>query len=378
MSIKEIQRDGIKGYLIVGRFKSRTDQSSNPKQKRVFNITLNDAKKIERELIQEAKKAAIHKDEVGLTLKSLVQQWHQRELLTIKTDTPTLKEYLRTIEIYANSIINQPVSRLTEGHLEDIYAEMKSLDKSHSRMRTLRSGLNSVYNWGYRERIIQRHIVCPAKFAKIPKSKPKKEQPMLNRQEITKFIQMARESEHSYYDLWILAFLTGMRSGELHALKWENVDLENNIINICSSYSSKLNIDKTTKNEKLRNFPINSELKSHLLQLKIRTQNSEYVLPRITSWRRGEAAKVTRGFCKAIGIREINFHAIRACWAIQSLEARIEVPKVMRLGGWQGFKSFQHYIRLSGVEIEGVTDNFSLIPPVINETKVLKFNKSID
>jgi len=38
------------------------------------------------------------------------------------------------------------------------------------------------------------------------------------------------------------------------------------------------------------------------------------------------------------------------------------VPVVMKIGGWAEFKSFQHYLRLAGVDIQHATDGLKFLP----------------
>lgn len=69
-----------------------------------------------------------------------------------------------------------------------------------------------------------------------------------------------------------LSLYTGMRVGELSGLKWEDIDFERNLMTIC--HSEKYNRVKkeyyisTTKNDKVRMFPLTDEIKDVLGRLK--------------------------------------------------------------------------------------------------------------
>jgi hypothetical protein len=61
-------------------------------------------------------------------------------------------------------------------------------------------------------------------------------------------------------------------------------------------------------------------------------------------------------FCEEIGITPICFHTLRACFATELLKRGVDVPSVMRVGGWKSLKTMMHYVRLSGVGDKGITD----------------------
>ena len=54
----------------------------------------------------------------------------------------------------------------------------------------------------------------------------------LDEEQVNRLLETARESDHLYYALIYTAVVTGMRQGELLALKWENIDLEKGIVQV--------------------------------------------------------------------------------------------------------------------------------------------------
>lgn len=64
-----------------------------------------------------------------------------------------------------------------------------------------------------------------------PKLKPK---PMkfLTQAQTQKLLKISKENNDRYYPLYYCAVVTGMREGELLALKWENLDLEKGTLNV--------------------------------------------------------------------------------------------------------------------------------------------------
>lgn len=116
-----------------------------------------------------------------------------------------------------------------------------------------------------------------------------KPQPIMSLQEVHHLLDCARELNHEWYPVWTMALNTGMRSGELYALEWSDIDLEGKLITVSKSYNKRMNENKSTKAGYWRKVPINSELESLLVILKNKAPNeSAHVLPRIGMWRRGE------------------------------------------------------------------------------------------
>ncbi len=68
---------------------------------------------------------------------------------------------------------------------------------------------------------------------------------VLTNAEVQKFLTEAREAHHRFYPIWAMALMTGMRSGELFALKWSDCDIEARLIKVSKSWNSKIGITPT-------------------------------------------------------------------------------------------------------------------------------------
>ena len=60
-------------------------------------------------------------------------------------------------------------------------------------------------------------------------------------------------------------------------------------------------------------------------------------------------------------MKDVVFHALRACFATHLLSTGFEPLKVMRMGGWSDLKTFQIYLRMSGVDVRGVAEGLGVI-----------------
>ena len=185
---------------------------------------------------------------------------------------------------------------------------------------------------------------------------------ILNLTEIRTFLYEAKARNHEWYPVWATALLTGMRSGELFALEWNDVDFENKLVRVKKSFNKRTNEIKSTKAGYWRNVPISNELNNLLVELKSLNGSTTWVLPRLSEWLRGEQAKPLRHFLKEIGLPSVKFHTLRACFATQLLADGVETAKVMKIGGWKDLKTMQIYMRLAGVDEKGATEGLRFLP----------------
>ncbi|MCM0606582.1 MAG: site-specific integrase [Xanthomonadaceae bacterium] len=200
---------------------------------------------------------------------------------------------------------------------------------------------------------------------------------ILRDDEIVKLLSYAREYEPVWYYIWAFAIYTGCRNGELYALKWSDIDLQDRMITVQRSYNKKYKVEKCTKTGEWRHVSVCEPLWEVIMELK-RTHDHDvqrgackypgYVLPRPGLWQNGEQARKLRQFCEEIAITPVCFHTLRACFATELLKRGVAVPSVMRVGGWTSIKTMMHYVRLSGVNDKGITDPLDYRSKVESET----------
>ena len=125
-------------------------------------------------------------------------------------------------------------------------------------------------------------------------------QKVLTNKEVEIFLNEAKLANHRFYSVWLMALMTGMRSGELYALRWSDIDFDAQTISVTRQWTSK-NGFCATKTRRSRVVPISDDLLSFLREYKVKAE-AELVLPRLSEWEHGEQARVTRDFCFGIGI----------------------------------------------------------------------------
>ncbi len=294
-----------------------------------------------------------------------VEKWSLAMVTGEEMDVPvtrtTADDYSSVVRAYTKSWWKKPAISITRYDIKMALEQITKDGKSYSRKRYLKIALTRAFQWGIDTRKIRGLEDNPVRGVPIGKMIEKK-QSVLSQSEAKTLLQAGQRFEHPWYPVWALALMTGMRSGELHALEWNDVDFENELIQVTKSYNGRMKATKCTKSGCWRTVPMSDELKAFLQELKIKAHGNKHVLPRFNDWDSGNQANILRQFCTGLGITLIRFHDLRACFATYLLRDGIASAQVMKICGWKDLKTMQRYLRLAAVDIKGVTNNLRLLP----------------
>jgi integrase len=236
--------------------------------------------------------------------------------------------------------------------------------------RTILKLVRRVFQLAVEEGVLDRNP-CAGIQVKVPEV----EQKVLTNTEVEIFLKEAKLTHHRFYPVWFLALKTGMRSGELMALCWTDLDLEGQMISVSKQWSSKYGFGPT-KTQRSRMVPISDDLLMFLKELKLKHgQQSEFVLPRLRDWDHGTQAQVTREFCAAVGITPVKFHDLRATFITNLLSRGVSLAQVMAVVGHHQLKTTNGYLRKAGIEVRGVTEHLGYKAPVESGAQVFQFRK---
>jgi integrase len=245
------------------------------------------------------------------------------------------------------------INKITTSQIRDlILDDLAHFSESHR--KSMLKFIKAVFRFALESDILQRDPTPKLRFKVGEKIKK-----VLTENEVKLFLKEAKVQNHSWFPIWAIACFTGMRSGELYALRWERVDLNKRVMVICTSWT-KENGFKETKSGDDRIVEIAPSLLPLMLELQKRNYDG-YVLPRIREWTTGCQAKVIKEFLGGLELPLIRFHDLRASWATIMLSKGIEPIKVMSMGGWKDLKTMQIYIRKSGIHIQGITNSLNFL-----------------
>lgn len=278
-----------------------------------------------------------------------------------------------TIHDYRSSLVKYTFEpwaskRIDQVSTADIQELMRGpiRQRSQWQQKNVLKFIRGVMKFGVQRGYIQRDPTPQMKFKTGKKLKK-----VLTEEQARTLLTQARDMDVDWYPIWAMALYTGMRNGELFALTWDKVNLNDRLILVNCAWNSRDGF-KSTKSENDRLIEIAPPLIPILKELKISSDGSPFVLPRVKGWEKGEQARELRMFLAGMGLPEIRFHDLRATWATILLQKGVEPIKVMISGGWESMKTMMIYVRKAGVDIKGMTDGFEIHDPVKPQGKMIK------
>ncbi len=360
MAIRESIVNGKKVYEVyINGFNAR---GTRVQRKRGSIESLRRAELVEFELKREL--AILKESQVDLRWEEWLEEC--LNIMKVLYRPSTLYSYQTTLEKWVNKKLKgRELKSITKSDVHMLIYEQLPSDVTIHTRKTVLKLIKRVMQMAIDHGKLDRNP-CQGMLIKVPET----DKLVLTNLEVEAFLNEARASQHRFYPIWVVALFTGMRSGELYALRWSDVDLENATISVSRSWNSK-NGFTSTKNQKSRIVPISFELMSFLKSLKLERGNEEFVLPHLNEWSRGEAAKVIKLFCRSIHITPIRFHDLRATFITNLLARGESLARVMAMVGHSDMETTNVYLRKAGIELKDGTERLGYKLPILKHHNVI-------
>ncbi len=189
---------------------------------------------------------------------------------------------------------------------------------------------------------------CPGEFPQVeiayPKG-PKKEVRVLDPEEQQRFIAYLQTDMDACKFGILLALLTGLRIGELCALRWENISLKNRTIHVDATMQRLRVLDGTGQGKtkvmigcpksdtSIRTIPLTDsavrlcrQYDPHCPAAFLLTGTEQFMEPRLVQIRLAK-------YVKACGLEGVHFHTIRHTFATRCVEAGFEIKSLSEILG---------------------------------------------
>ena len=326
--------------------------------------TKNEALKMEKQLMilldRELREAIEPK--WGKFLYCYLEELDRRDISKKTTENIKLCLEAHTLKIWGEKLI----SEILPNEVRELVRSKDKLSESH--LKNILKYIRGCFAYAVDTGVLKANPTPNMKFRVGDKIKS-----VLTLAQVKILLNFCKENESEWYPIYAMALYTGLRNGELYALTWDKVDLVKRIALIDCAWNNKDGF-KSTKSGDDRIIELAPDLIHILNELKISSAaTSSFVLPRISSWDKGEQARELRRVLQGLGLPRVRFHDLRATWATIMLTRGIPPIKVMSMGGWKDLKTMQFYIRKAGVDISGISDGLSLHNPIGGD--VLSFER---
>lgn len=216
-------------------------------------------KKAQRILSQKIENILNKKNCCKTTLSDLLKVYIANQKLTCKLSTTTRNERIikSVLDILGSDTI---VDNLTSQYMNE---RLLSSDKPISTLNTYITRFRAMLNWGYKNDYHDNYkLLTKLELFQDSDVVEKVEQKYLEKDEINILLEYTADQGlwHWYYFTNML-LLTGMRIGELIALKDRSVDVDNRVIHIVATYDRTNDVVTTPKTDNsVRDIRIQPEL----------------------------------------------------------------------------------------------------------------------
>lgn len=265
-----------------------------------------------------------------MKLKNIALEYLENIKYSIKQKTYLF--YLQMTDIYF-ARFNK---KLTANNLNEFIAEIKER-YSYSTTKLVKTLINRSLFFAFENNLIKEKLVITLQL-KNQKNRKVQALEKLEQEKLEKYIL---ENEKFYHYGILLSLYTGLRLGEVVALKWQNVDMKNKLIYIdktvgtISQNHKTLTIESSPKTtSSIREIPISKQLLSLLKSLRqnltteyvIVSNNNKQIKPRAYQ-------KSFENLLKKLHIKHYGFHSLRHTFATRLLENGVDIKTISELLG---------------------------------------------
>lgn len=231
------KRDGLQKYRVRINY---TDKDGKAHQLDRIAYGNDAAKNLERELMLDLDKTSKPR---GMTIEKLYDDYIEHKQYEVRATT--LDKTKRCLQYHILPILKDyKIDNLSNSILKKWKLSIEEKKLKISTKKYIHKELNAMMNYAVRMEYIPYNPLRNIGNFKDPYVSAEKETlHYYTPEQFLNFIKIAYESAHTltdwgYYVFFNIAFYTGMRKGEINALKWS--DIEENIIHIRRSIAQKL------------------------------------------------------------------------------------------------------------------------------------------
>jgi integrase len=268
--------------------------------------------------------AAFDSHTAGVTIDSYAETFLQRIEHTRKHTT--LADYRKIVNKDLLPVLHGlDLRSITREKVKDLAMACLKKGQSPKTVQNIVRCLSSLFSHAVEDNLVAINpALKPGKF--LPKISKRRKIDPLTREEVAILLDTAKANASRYYPILLCAARTGLRMGELLALRWEDVDFIGRFIQVSRNYTHwKLT---TPKSGESRRVDMSLELTQVLKDLKLERQiNAGASRTEMPPWvfcnenggllhpHNLRDDRIFYGLLKKAGIRQVRFHDLRHSFA---------------------------------------------------------------
>lgn len=287
------------------------------------------------------------------------QEWIEEFLVNYKKNEIKITTYEGYIRIYRKHIKDSQIGKtalnqVTTEILQRYYNDKLNDGYNSKTVRSIGIVIGAALNMAVKLKMLSEN---PNRYTSIPKKK-KYEASVLSAEEVARIVKEAKEEE--LYPIVVTTVYTGMRKGEVMALKWENVDFQKRRIYIKNSLCkidgdqpdekghrhARYEILEPKTKESIRMVPMLDEVYDALMLQKERQETDKqryreiyldqglvFADPCGDYLPQRQFMDKYHAFLKKYRITDIRFHDLRHTFATLLIESDVSMKVVQELLG---------------------------------------------
>lgn len=304
------------------------------------------AQKWERRQIELRENPDATEEEDPLTFKELVELYFENHLANKAESSRT--RYTRALQYQIYPTFEDMIaSEITVHDIGDWFKKLQRESKLKPKSLNMALGvIKAVCNWAVRRQLLSSNPAMP--IQDVPLGQQKFD--FWTVEEIEEFLKHSMDS-HGHL-AFMLALNTGMRKGEIAALKWDMVDLEKNTIRVTRTWcQTTKQVKDATKGKKPRTVLIGDSLRALIVERKLSCQDDDpWVVAGIEGIgpvNYGTLGHLFARLVKKSGLRKIRFHDLRHSFASHFVMNGGDLYALRDLLGHSSIKMTERYAHLS-------------------------------
>ena len=299
-------------------------------------------------------------------LKAAVEQAQQVDIT--RTDEYTVATWLRTwYDLYAQPNIRQATAdryklmietytiprigkiklkKLTSRDLQKMYKNLMEHGRvntksghgnpglSNTTVRSVHLMLHSAFERAVKERLIARNPTDDCIAPKVQKVEMKTLRP----EHLKAYLDAA--DARGVLPMFYLELVSGLRKGELVALLWDDLDIQNRTISVSKQYiknpSGKLTLSRPKTETSVRRVSIPQEAVDLLIQEHKKHPENPYMFPATATgemYYPDSVVKLHEKILRDAGLEHIRFHDLRHTFATLALQNGVDIKTVSSMLG---------------------------------------------